>query len=211
VTSLDDLSAPCRLPRRISFPATQLKASRMRGDPVDHLASAVTAPCWPCDAAPGPLHPRADGHCPSIRPAQHGDDQDDRSHGQDPGGKNEESVQQLTGNTLRDLAGVRHQGQCGDHIALGAASDHLGTGLPGDKETCCAVHVTICQAPQRPEWLRKLRRHRQRPCTLPPVLTERTGRSASGFLSARRRPRVLSFPAGIYALPLTGRRSGTCS
>jgi hypothetical protein len=34
-------------------------------------------------------------------------------------------VQQLTENTLRAPVGVRHQGQCGDHIALGA-SDHDG-------------------------------------------------------------------------------------
>jgi hypothetical protein len=89
--------------------ACQLKASRMSSHPADH-APVVTAPC-PRDAAPGPLHPRADGHGPPVRPAQHGDDQDDQSHAQDPCGENEESVQQITQNTLRDLGVVSGAGQ----------------------------------------------------------------------------------------------------
>jgi len=72
----------------------QLEASRMRSHPAGH-APVVTTPA-PRDAEPGPLYPRAEGHCPPVRPAQHGDDQDDQSNAQDPCGEDEESVQQIT-------------------------------------------------------------------------------------------------------------------
>ena len=90
--------------------AGQLKASRVRGHPGDHLAPLITAACRR-DAAPGPRHPRAEGHRPPVRPAQHGDDQDDQSHSQDPCGQDEVPVQQITQNALRDLGVVRGAGQ----------------------------------------------------------------------------------------------------
>ncbi len=81
----------------------------MRTHPGGH-APAVTASS-PRDSAPGPPRRRADGRRPPVRPAQHGDDQHDQSHAQDPRGKDEESVQQVTENGRRELGVVRTVGQ----------------------------------------------------------------------------------------------------
>jgi hypothetical protein len=43
----------------------------------------------------------------SVRSAQHGDDQDDQSHAQDPCGEDEESMQKITENARSELGVMR--------------------------------------------------------------------------------------------------------